>query len=132
MTDSVRQVSANVRDVGFPVLALFTISLQTVAAKWLSGDYPVLEIVIVRSVAALPFTLLLHRYEGRHGLPVTQRYTLQLTRSFFLFASYTTFMRGLAALPLAEIAAIRNSAPLIITNKHKKFRTGRITWNMQG
>ncbi|MBE2237493.1 MAG: hypothetical protein IAE81_06890 [Caldilineaceae bacterium] len=31
----------NVRGVGFLLLALLTISLQTVAVKWISGDYPV-------------------------------------------------------------------------------------------
>ncbi|MCB0048853.1 MAG: DMT family transporter, partial [Caldilinea sp.] len=93
----------------------FTISLQSVAAKWLSGAYPVLEIVILRSLVALPFTLLLFRYEGGRGLPKTQRHKLEYSRGLFLFFSYTTFMMGLAALPLAEISAIRNSGPLMIT-----------------
>ncbi|MCB0057474.1 MAG: DMT family transporter [Caldilineaceae bacterium] len=107
--------SDNVRGVGFLVLALFTISLQSVAAQWLSGAYPVLEIVILRSLVALPFTLLLFRYEGGRGLPKTQRHKLEYSRGLFLFFSYTTFMMGLAALPLAEISAIRNSGPLMIT-----------------
>jgi len=115
MLERGRQASANVKGVSFLVLALFTISLQTIAAKWLSGAYPVLEIVIVRSVVALPFTLLLYRYEGRRGLPTTQRRTLAYTRGLLLFLSYTAFMMGLVALPLAEIAAIRNSGPLMIT-----------------
>lgn len=115
MTKTIFKPASNVRGVGFLVLALFTISLQTVAAKWLSGAYPVLQIVIVRSLAALPFTLLLFRYEGGRGLPTTQRRALEITRGLFLFLSYTTFMMGLAALPLAETAAIRNSGPLMIT-----------------
>lgn len=108
-------MSSNVRGVGFLVLALFTISLQTVAAKWLSSSYPVLQIVMLRSLAALPLTLLLFRYEGGRGLPTTPRRALEITRGLFLFLSYTTFMMGLAALPLAETAAIRNSGPLMIT-----------------
>ncbi|HAJ36949.1 MAG TPA: EamA/RhaT family transporter [Chloroflexi bacterium] len=108
-------MSSNVRGVGFLVVALFTISLQTVAAKWLSGAYPVLQIVTLRSLVALPFTVLLYRYEGKRGLPTTNRRRLEITRGLFLFLSYTTFMMGLAALPLAETAAIRNSGPLMIT-----------------
>ena len=115
MTDGRAAPSSNVRGVGFLVLALFTISLQTVAVKWISGSYPVLQIVILRSLVALPFTLLLYRYEGKRGLPTTQRPRLEYARGLFLFLSYTTFMMGLAALPLAEIAAIRNSGPLMIT-----------------
>lgn len=36
-------------------------------------------------------------------------------RGLFYFLSYTTYFMGLAALPLAEIAAIRFSSPLMIT-----------------
>ncbi len=115
MTKTIFKPANNVRGVGFLVLALFTISLQTVAAKWLSSGYPVLQIVMLRSLAALPLTLLLFRYEGGRGLPTTPRRTLEITRGLFLFLSYTTFMMGLAALPLAETAAIRNSGPLMIT-----------------
>lgn len=109
------KASDNVRGVGFLVLALFTISLQTVAVKWISGDYPVLQIVIVRSLVALPFTLLFYRFEGGRGLPTTRQHKLEYGRGLFLFLSYTTFMMGLVALPLADVSAIRNSGPLMIT-----------------
>lgn len=105
----------NVRGVGFLVLALLIISLQAVAVKWIGGDYPVLQIVIVRSLVALPFTLLFYRYEGGRGLPTTSQRTLETWRGLFLFLSYTTFMMGLVALPLADVSAIRNSGPLMIT-----------------
>jgi drug/metabolite transporter (DMT)-like permease len=107
--------SDNVRGVSFLLLALFTISLQTVAVKWISGDYPILEIVILRSLVALPFTLLFYRYEGRRGLPTTQRRQLEYGRGLFLFRSDPTFMMGLVALPLADVSAIRNAGPLMIT-----------------
>lgn len=109
------KASDNVRGVGFLVLALLTISLQAVAVKWISGDYPVLQIVIVRSLVALPFTLLFYRYEGGRGLPTTRQHKLETGRGLFLFLSYTTFMMGLVALPLADVSAIRNSGPLMIT-----------------
>jgi drug/metabolite transporter (DMT)-like permease len=64
---------------------------------------------------ALPCTLLIYRYEGQRGLPTTQQPRLEYLRGLFLFLSYTAFMMGLAALPLAEIEAIRFSAPLMIT-----------------
>ncbi len=115
VANTITRSSDNVRGVGFLLMALFTISLQTVAVKWMSGSYPVLQIVLLRSVAALPFTLLLYRYEGGRGLPTTPRPKLESARGLFLFLSYTTFMMGLAALPLAEISAIRNSGPLMIT-----------------
>jgi drug/metabolite transporter (DMT)-like permease len=81
----------------------------------MGGHYPILEIVIFRGLVAMPITLLLFRLEGQRGLPTTKQHKLEYVRGLFLFLSYTTYFMGLAALPLAEIAAIRFSAPLMIT-----------------
>jgi len=107
--------SANIQGIGFLVLGLLIISLQNIAMKSIGGDYPVLEIVIVRSLVALPCTLLLYRAEGKRGLPTTRRHKLEIARGLLFFLSYTTYFMGLAALPLAEVAAIRYSAPLVIS-----------------
>src|SRR5918998_47718 len=104
-----------VRGVGFLVLSLLIFSLQDIAIKWIGGDYPVSEIVLFRSIVALPVALLFVRAEGRRGLPTTRRRTLEYVRGLFLFLSFTTYMLGLAALPLADIAAIRYGGPLMIT-----------------
>jgi drug/metabolite transporter (DMT)-like permease len=109
------ELNSNIKGVGFLLLALLIISIQNIAIKWMGGDYSALEIVAVRSLVALPCTLLFYRYEGRLGLPTTQQPRLETLRGVFLFLSYTTYMMGLAALPLAEIEAIRFSGPLMIT-----------------
>jgi drug/metabolite transporter (DMT)-like permease len=90
-------------------------SLQAVAVKWIGGNYSVLEIVTFRSLVALPITVLFFRLEGKQGLPTTTQHMTQYVRGLFLFLSYTTFMMGLAALPLADVEAIRFSGPLMIT-----------------
>lgn len=110
-----KTTSDNIRGVGCLVLAMLIFSLQDIAVKGMGGDYPVLEIVIFRSFVALPSTLLLFRYEGKRGLPTTPQHKLEYVRGIFLFLSYTTYFMGLAALPLADVAAIRFSAPLMIT-----------------
>lgn len=109
------KMSSNAKGVGFLILALLIISVQSIAVKWIGGDYSALEIVAVRSLIALPCTLLFYRYEGQRGLPTTRQPKLEYLRGVFLFLSYTTFMMGLAALPLADIEAIRFSGPLMIT-----------------
>jgi S-adenosylmethionine uptake transporter len=101
--------------VGFVGLALLIFSLQDIAVKSMGGHYPVLEIVIFRTIVSIPFTLLFFYYEGKRGLPTTSQLRLELVRGFFLFLSFTAYMMALAALPLAEIASIRNSGPLMIT-----------------
>ncbi len=112
-------MNSTVKGVGFLVLAVLTTSLQSVAIKWLGGSYSALEIVVIRSLVALPFTLLFYHREGRNKqqgvLPTTQHHKLEYTRGFFLFLSYTTAVMGLAALPLADVEAIRFSGPLMIT-----------------
>ena len=105
----------NILGVGSLVLAYLIFSLQDIAVKWIGGSYPILEIVIFRGLMALPVTVLFFRLEGQRGRPATRRHTLEYARGFCLFLSYTTHFMGLAALPLAEIAAIRFSAPLMIT-----------------
>ncbi|MBN2045460.1 MAG: DMT family transporter [Anaerolineales bacterium] len=109
------KTSSNVKGVGFLLLAMLIISLQSIAVKWLGGDYPVLEMVILRNLVAWPFTLLFFRSEGKRGLPKTKQFKLEFIRGIFLFLSYTTFMMGLAALPLAEVESIRFSGPMMIT-----------------
>ena len=110
-----KTTSDSVRGVGFLVLGMLIFSLQDIAVKWMGGEYPVLQIVTFRSLVALPLTLLMFRLEGGKGLPRTGRYRLEYVRGLFFFLSYTTHFMGLAALPLAEIAAIKFSGPLMIT-----------------
>ncbi|HEX6035283.1 MAG TPA: DMT family transporter [Anaerolineales bacterium] len=107
--------SSNLRGVASLVLAMLIFSLQDIAVKWIGGDYPVLEIVVFRSLIALPCTFIFLRYEGIRSLPGTKQPALEYIRGFFLFLSFTTYMMGVAALPLADVAAIRNAGPLLIT-----------------
>lgn len=110
-----QNLGRNAQGVGFLVLALLIFSLQDISVKWIGGDYPILEIVLFRSLTALPLTLLFFRFEGGRGLPSTTRPGLETVRGLCYFLSYTTYFMGLAALPLADIAAIKFSGPLMIT-----------------
>jgi drug/metabolite transporter (DMT)-like permease len=110
-----KTTNKNLLGVGSLVLAILIFSLQDIAVKWMGGSYPVLEIVIFRTVIAIPATLFFFRMEGGKGLPATKRHKLEYVRGLFYFLAYTTYFMGLAALPLAEIAAIKFSTPLMIT-----------------
>ena len=109
------RISSNIRGAVSLVLAILIFSFQDIAVKWIGGDYPVMEIVIFRSLIALPCTFIFLHYEGIRGLPATQQSLLEYIRGLFLFLSFTTYMMGVTALPLADVAAIRNSGPLMIT-----------------
>ena len=106
--------STNLQGIFFLILGMGIFSLQNIAVRFLDTGYALMEIVLIRSLVAIPCILILFRYEGRTGLPTTNRLGLQMFRGFLLFVAYTTYFMGLAAIPLAEVAAIRFSAPFFV------------------
>jgi hypothetical protein len=55
------KIGSNLKGILFLLLAMLIISLQSIAVKGLGGIYPVLEMVVLRNLVALPFTLLFFR-----------------------------------------------------------------------
>ncbi len=77
--------SSNVKGIGFLILAMLIISLQSVAVKRIGGNYPVLEMVVLRNLVALPFTPIFFWSEGKRRFPNTRRFKLDCVRGMFLF-----------------------------------------------
>jgi drug/metabolite transporter (DMT)-like permease len=103
------------RAIGFLIAAIFVYSLHDVIIKWISGKYPVHEIVLIRSSFAIIPILVIARLEGGFHLLHTTHYGLHIIRAFLMFASFMTYYLALAALPLAETVSLFFSAPLFIT-----------------
>ena len=89
--------------------------LQDALIKWLSGDYPLHEIVLARAASAIAVTLFMMRLEGGIHLLRTRRLGLQLTRSALLVLANGAFYLALAAMTIAEATSIFFVAPLLIT-----------------
>ncbi len=86
------------------------------AVKWLSGDYPLHQLMLVRSVIALSLTLaVLVPLEGGYGNLRTRRWRMHVLRGSTVVIANLTFFTGLASLPLGEATAIFFIAPLFIT-----------------
>ena len=86
------------------------------AIKWLSGDYPLHQIILARSLVALLLTLaILVPLEGSFRRLLTWRWRLHLVRGGIVVVANMTFFLGLASLPLGEATAIFFVAPLFIT-----------------
>lgn len=107
--------NSNLKGILFLITAILFISIQSVVVKWMGDGYPVLEMVVLRNIVALPITLIFFWREGNKGFPKTRNIKRQVIRGLFLFISYTTYMMALVALPLATVESIRFSGPLIIT-----------------
>ena len=100
--------------IAYVVAGVTVFSVQDVIIKWLSGDYPVLEIVFVRSLVSLPLLFALASLRGGQRLRTAKPFQ-QAFRGLLMFLSYTTYYLALAALPLAETVSIFYSAPLFMT-----------------
>ncbi len=88
-------------------------SLQDAIIKSISGNFPVHEIVFVRSVVALPILLLITIVEVR-GTPVFGRLGLHLLRGLLMYFAFTCYYLGLARLQIAETVALFFVAPLFV------------------
>lgn len=97
------------------VSAVTIFILQDATIKWLSGDYPLHEIVLVRATSAVAVTLCAMRLEGGLRLWRTRRVGLHLARSTLLVTANSTFFLGLAAMSIAEATSIFFIAPVLIT-----------------
>jgi drug/metabolite transporter (DMT)-like permease len=103
------------KGVLFVIAGVSVFLLQDVAIKWMSPNYPMYEIVFVRSLVAIPPILLIARLEGGLSLLRTRRPWMHLLRSSVMLMAYTTYYLALAALPLADTVALFFSGPLFVT-----------------
>ncbi len=101
--------------IAFVIAGVTVFTMQDVIIKLLSGDYPVLEIVFVRSLVSLPLLLALASLRGRRNALKVRHPFQQALRGLVMFLSYATYYLALAALPLAEAVSIFYSAPLFMT-----------------
>ncbi|MFN3293535.1 MAG: DMT family transporter [Gemmobacter sp.] len=91
-------------------------SVNDVAIKFLSGDYPLHQVVLVRAVIGLAFLAGVIATTGGHwGQLRTTRGGTHLLRALVVIASNATYFLALAALPLADAVALAFVSPVFIT-----------------
>lgn len=103
------------RAVLFMILAALFLPLLNAAVKYLSGRYPVLELLWARYAGHLAFMLVV--FAPRRGLTLLRstRPLLQVSRSTLFCVSTFGMFYALGFVPLATAAAISFTAPLIVT-----------------
>jgi drug/metabolite transporter (DMT)-like permease len=114
------------------IAASLAFSLNDVGIKFMSGDYPLHQIVLTRASVGLLFTLgFFMRLEGGLVNIRTQRLGLHIIRGLCVVLANMLFFLGLAAIPLAEASAIFFVSPVIITLFSVIFLgeiVGRLRW----
>ncbi len=101
--------------IGFVLVAASVFPIQDVIIKGLSGRYPALQIVFVRSLVALAlYAWLLWRERDAATFP-PERPWLHAARGALGLVSFTSYYMALAAMPMATVTAVAFAAPLFVT-----------------
>ena len=113
-----KPASTSLNNLG--VICAFTASvaftLNDAGIKFLSGDYPLHQVVLIRATVAILINLaIMIPLEGGYHLLRTKHIRLHLLRGAFVVMANMLFFLGLAELPLSEATAIFFVSPVIIT-----------------
>ena len=96
-------------------LGMLCISINDLFVKQFSKNYPLHEIIFIRSLIAILFTLLLVRSEGGLKILKTQQPIQHALRAVAIFLCNMIFFSAIATLPLATATALFFVAPIFIT-----------------
>lgn len=113
LTPPLRRDSA--KGVAFLVAGIAVFSVQDLILKLISGGYPLHQAMVLRSLTAIPFLLLLVHLDGGLRTLFTPGTRRMIWRGAVMFTAYTSYYLALAALPMATTVALYFSAPLFIT-----------------
>ncbi len=92
------------------------LSINDVSIKFLSGDYALHQVILIRAAIGMIFLILLMQLSGAGFRQViTRRGRDHLIRVGFVMISNVTYFLGLAALPLADAVAIAFISPMLVT-----------------
>lgn len=92
------------------------LSVNDVAIKFLSGDYALHQVILIRAAVGMIFLLGLMQLSGTGFRQIlTRRGWDHLIRVGFVMVSNVCYFLGLAALPLADAVAIAFVSPLLVT-----------------
>jgi len=100
------------------ICILFAVLFLTVSdsmIKWLSPDYPLHQIVLVRALVAISLTMVMVSIEGGIAILRSKRLKLHILRGCLIVTANLCFFLGLASMKLAEAMAMFFVAPLLIT-----------------
>jgi len=115
MITATESYDSPLKSIFYVIAGVFIFSLHDVIVKWISGDYPVHEIILIRSCFALIPILFIARMEGGLHLLRTSHFGAHVIRSILFFGAYICFYLSLAALSLAETISLFYSGPIFIT-----------------
>ncbi|SMP27700.1 DMT family transporter [Shimia sagamensis] len=98
------------------LIATMFFAINDTAIKFLSGDYALHQIVLIRSLIGLTILMIvIVPFQGGISSLRTQRLGMHMLRGLCVVFANTTFFLGLSVLPLADAMAVFFISPLLIT-----------------
>jgi len=96
--------------------AMFCFSLNDVSIKYLASEYPLHEVILIRSSLSVLFIVLfLFPFNGGLSAIKTNLLAIHIIRGCCVVLANMFMFMGLAALPIADAVAIFFISPLLIT-----------------
>jgi drug/metabolite transporter (DMT)-like permease len=89
-------------------------STMDALTKYLSGSYPVHEVMVIRCLASVPFFLAMMIFEGSLGGLLTKRFGWIMLRGLILASANLSFYLAIAAIPIADAVAIYFTMPFFV------------------
>ncbi|MDA1091449.1 MAG: DMT family transporter [Proteobacteria bacterium] len=115
MASAVRGSAAPGRGIAFTLLGGALLTANDAVLKWLSGDYPVGQLLFVRGLfVLLAISVIVWRSGGLAVIRINS-FKAQSVRAGLAFTSGFLFISGLSFLPLADAIAITFAGPLFVT-----------------
>jgi len=106
----------NLIGISSAIIASVFFSVNDMTVKFLSGDYALHQIILIRSIIAMAVLMtVIAPFEGGLALLRTRRLGIHIFRGLLVVLTNMTFFLALAVLPLADAVAIFFIGPLIIT-----------------
>lgn len=103
------------RGIRFLCAGVFVFSLQDAVVKQVSGDYPLTEVVVIRSLVAIPILLVLVQLEAGWRSLFSPQFRPLAVRAGIMFVSYTAYYMAFPAMNLAYAVALYFTVPLFVT-----------------
>ena len=121
--------NSTLRGVFLLLTAMFIFTIQDSIIKLMSGDYPLLQIVLIRSLFSIPIILLILQYNGGiQQLRETKEIGGHIWRGASMFSAYAFYYLGLAALPFNLHLVIFFASPLFITALSVPLLQEQVGW----
>ncbi|SHL28296.1 Threonine/homoserine efflux transporter RhtA [Roseovarius marisflavi] len=107
---------SNLIGAAFALAAVMCFSINDVGIKFLSGDYALHQIVLIRTLVAITiFCALIMPFNGGLSVLRTRRPGAHLLRGICVVLANTFLFLGLSAMPIADAVAVFFISPLVIT-----------------